>query len=201
MTAQDDGLPSGTWETIEAFRVRYENTGNPLFVWKAINLCFAVAAMRRRAETGQLPTLPQEEMHPLPAWCVAYLSVTAARMACLADGQDFRLAAPPIGAADPADPAAFARLQNSWGSIEGDRAATLATHALGFRNAGANAFKGYQSLHQKELDMVSYLQFTEIDGMSSDEAIEQIAKQRNVEPREVRKRLQRVRQAEGANPD
>jgi hypothetical protein len=68
--AEDDAQ----WEihhTIETYRIRWENTGNPLFVWLAASLYGLVR---------------QPDGPSYPDWCLAYLDVAASKMAALAHG-------------------------------------------------------------------------------------------------------------------
>jgi hypothetical protein len=58
---------------LEAYRVFYEQTGNPLFVWKAL---FSVDCykeeIRESIEEGP-SSLPSPPVVPVPAWCWEYL--------------------------------------------------------------------------------------------------------------------------------
>ena len=196
ITAQEESL----LETIEAYRIRWENTRNPLFVWKAIDLCFMIAVVRVKAATGHLPTFLLTESHPFPAWCLGYLSLAAARLSTLAEGKDYRIAPAPFGDADPADTTAWARAADASSDVNPVDAANLSTWALGLRRQGATAFGDIKSLEEKQMDMLSFEEFTLMGGMSYEAAMEALAEDSGLEPRGLAKRLAAVKEAENGSP-
>ena len=139
-------------ETIEAYRIRWENTHNPLFVWKPIDLCFMIAVVRRKAATRHLPTFPLMAAYPLPDWCLAYRCIAAGRLSTLAEGKDYRVAPAPFGDADPADTTAWARAADTPSDIQPAQAADLSVWALGLRRQGATSFGNLQSLNGQQPD-------------------------------------------------
>jgi hypothetical protein len=185
-------------ETIEAYRIRWENTRNPLFVWEAINLCFGISVMRVREEAGSLPPPPATEAYPFPDWCMAYLGIVAARLSSLADGRDYRIAPAPFGDG-PSNAEALNRYWDAKPDLPAAQATDLSLWALGLRRNGSTAFKDFHLLRGKSFDVLSFEQFRS-DGMTYDEAIEAIAEEGGIDVRAVQKRLRAVRDAEKSEP-
>lgn len=182
-------------ETIEAYRVLWENTRNPLFVWNAISLCFVISARSVREATGRLPELPLREAYPFPDWCMAYLSIVSSRISALADGKDYRIAPTPYG-----DAAGGAEAANRWldapSHVTPTKATELSLWALGLRRDGSTAFEDFTSLWHKQLDMLSFEELTQLRGKSYGEAIATVADAAGIEPRSMKKRLKFVRDKE-----
>src|ERR1700730_12071512 len=86
--AARQALMSEMFDAIESDRVRCEATENPLFAWHALRLWFRLNRAQNRSNDA--PT-------PMPAWVEEYLDVAAARMADLANGQEYRESPQPYG--------------------------------------------------------------------------------------------------------
>jgi hypothetical protein len=185
-------------ETIEAYRIGWENTRNPLFAWKAISLCFGISTMRVWEETGSLPAPPITKAHPFPDWCMAYLGIAAQRLSSLADGRDYRVGPAPFGDG-PSNAEAAERYWGAKPDLPAAQATDLSLWALGLRRNGSTAFKDFHSLFEKGLDALSFGEF-KLRGMSYREAIEAIAEEGGIDVRAVQKRLQAVRDAEKSEP-
>lgn len=192
--SEDDGC-GDIHATIEAYRVLWQNTQNPLFVWDAMALCSTIPMRRLWSKKKALPATPPHA-ESFPDWIMAYLSVFAGRVSALAEGRDYRLAPAPFGDAASGDAVAFEKFLDSTGTIAADDATNLSLHALGLRRDGGNAFKDYQALRRKQLDMLSFEELKHLRHMSYDKAIDQVAEEAGIERRRLQARLADVRKAE-----
>lgn len=178
---------------IARLHVLWQNTGNPVYVWGAIGLCYRIPIARHRDLTGEWMMRPPEAPHPFPTWCLEYLHIVAVRIGALADGVDFRNAVQPWGSAlSPPSP------EKLDASLESGEAANLLASALGIRRNGGNAFADYQSLEKKGLDLLSLLHFTEVDGQTRSAALSRIADENeDRDARNVERRIADYKRAHG----
>lgn len=139
-----------------------DNTGNPLFLWKALSAWFDVNLAREKQGS---------ELLPMPQQFQTYLTVTARRLRDLSEGLDYRKTPEPFG-----------ELPRVWESVEIARrrrrtlsalqATKLALHAFGLRRSGWNAFERAEALAQQDVDALSYEVFRDIGEMGDGAAVE-----------------------------
>ena len=185
---------------IELNRARWEHTGNPVYVWKAISACFMLGAASTRLLTGSMPDpLPGAQPHPLPAWCLLYLGTIATRIDCLTEGKDFRLLPKPFGHLEPTAEV----WENSRAippSLDPLGAAETMAQALGFIRDGWNAFERSAALAEKELDDFSEWALRS-EGKSASEAMTILLQETGInDERTMRRRLAEARAARRGKP-
>ena len=122
LRARYAGYEVKSWsDDFEAYnRAKFEETGNPLFVWEVIG-----------AATG---SNGQERRFTIPQWCTDYLAEVSARIFALSNGKDCRMF--------EADDAPFPD------DVTPDTATKLLPSALGFESQGFNAFKERAALNR-----------------------------------------------------
>jgi hypothetical protein len=76
----DAAPPDLLARTIEAHRVFYERTGNPLFVWKALYWLDVLKVETRKCINEENSESPSSLYVPVPDWCWQYLSDIAMTM-------------------------------------------------------------------------------------------------------------------------
>ena len=73
-------IESDTLDAMDGDRVRFENTGDPLFAWQALVTWRSLNRNRARTQVAPLP---------MPGWVEDYLDCAAPRIMRLAHGHDF----------------------------------------------------------------------------------------------------------------
>ncbi len=198
----EDDAPSGPepngysdhQHLMEWCRLRWESTGSPAYVWRAIDACFAAASVDRHRRGLPVGPLPHSEACPFPPWCMAYLSIAASRMMALAEGIDYRNFPAPIGTCEPT-PEAWLAAENPGATLAPGDAAGLTSAALGVVRGSWNGFQQYRSLSGMELDdfAVEALRF---DGHSAASALSTVQNETGInDPRNLQKRIARARAA------
>lgn len=183
----------GALNTIELHRVRYENTGNPLFVWMAILLCFSIGQMWKRSKREH-PQPSGHEPYPIPGWCLDYIGHTAFRIDALADGRDFRKVTAEIA------PSRAWTGKDADHPLTGRDAAALVNAALNLTSSGRNAFNQLWGLQSKEQDDFSD-EALRAEGKSATEAMEIVRKEYGeIDEGSMRRRLRDARRARRARP-
>lgn len=116
---------------LEGLGRQFNASGNPVYVWRAINYCL-----------NEYPT------SPLPAWCLGYLGEAASRVGALAEGRDFRKArtAPPLSESRDVHDRA---VNTSANKIDWRRMTELIPAAFAFSSKGKSAFRDAHSGDRK----------------------------------------------------
>lgn len=193
-------LKEDTLALLELHRRRWENTGNPLYVWLAIGLCFAFGARQTQAATGAMPKpSPGSIPYPLPPWCLLYLGTVAVRVENLTEGKDFRQIPKPFGEADPS-PASWGAARNLEPTLNPAEAADIVPKALGLVRDGWNAFERLEALNAKEMDQFSN-EALRFEGKSASEAMMILLQESGInDERTMRRRLAAARSARKPKP-
>ena len=182
---------------IELDRRRWEATANPLYVWRAIDLCFRIAQLDMpRADARRLPL---SSANPFPSWCMEYLHRTAVRFGALAEGQDFHQLPKPIGEQEPSAEG-WKQAIEGGAELPPEDAARLVPAALGTSREGWNAFQAAASLAGKELDEFSDFVLRE-DGLKPRQRMDTLLEEAGMtDERTMRRRLAEAREATRGKP-
>lgn len=189
-------LEADTLETIERHHARYEETGNPLYVWRALQDWSNVNRERRRFR--------QPPMH-MPDWCALQIAIYAYRLVDLARGVDFRLAPRPVGKGERTPEVEKAQ-HDRKPTLKPQDARRLLAAALDMTSGrGRGAFAEIRSLDAADLDRLTRQVYREAEGkldldtrravpvgrrISEGEAVEMLKEDHGFsDARSVRKRL------------
>ncbi len=184
---------------IENYRTLWENTGNPLYVWKAIGVCFMFGAARVESQTGVRPSPPGPEPYPFPDWCIRYIGVLSCRIDILTEGKDFRGFPEPFGNG-ASTPENWRLAQEVKPTIEPIEAAELIGAATGIVRGGWNAFDRLNALASKELDDLA-MDSLRADGKSTAEAMDILLQESGTnDDSTMRRRIREARLAREAKP-
>ncbi len=152
-------------EELETLRTAYSNTGNPIYVWKAIHAVRFVTIVRADWNNHPTPWDPLSNPVQLPPWCTAYLSEAAKAVDELSWGIDSRR---PPGQPVPAD--FYAR---DFELSERQRLEVLPA-VFGFSRQGWNAFAEYQAIKSIGFDVQAALGTLREEGVSAREAMDEM---------------------------
>jgi hypothetical protein len=150
-----DGMPGIEFD--EVFEEQYLRTGNPLYVWQALNSLHVYGTMWALSR-GFLPSTPRA----IPVWCIRYLVEVAARMSSLGHLLDERLR--------PNDSEGFDALREWKPSLTPSEAAHRLNDALGI---DGTSFTKLQTARQK---YSAFLEFENLiaEGLTKKAASERI---------------------------
>lgn len=129
-------------DNLEDHRVRAENTGNPVYVWRAFAEWYSIEESDPR---------PTKERLPLPPWLGDYLSIGGRRIRDLSEGKDYRIAPKPFGDL-PREPASVERARRRKSILQPPEATRLILHALGFKRGSWGAFRQAKRLEEHDLE-------------------------------------------------
>jgi hypothetical protein len=181
-------------EWLEGMRLHWVNTGNPLYVWQAIGLCFTTGARRTQTMTGSMPPPPGSDPYPLPAWCLEYLGTVAVRVDALMQGKDFRRMPMPFGGAEPTQ-GNWQQMVDAQPTLNTTEAAEMMSHATGIVRSGWNAFDRLAELQEMEFDEFSD-ESLRFEGKSAREAMNILLQESGVnDERAMRRRIVKARSA------
>ena len=159
-------LADNTRQSIDELRLRYINTNNPVYAWRAVNLVRMLNQADPRHTGGRME---------LPDWVRNYLSIAARRICDLADGMDYREAPAPFGEwpVDPVEPwdKVVKRVNSRKKTLSPGAAMKMVLSALELQRQGSNMFAVAEDLRRAELteSYAEMLMLTE--GLSQEEAI------------------------------
>ena len=185
-------LEDATLEAIDGDRARFENTGNPLFAWQALESWIDVNRSRAGAMVAPLP---------IPEWVAGYFRHTSTRILALANGLDFdgsgvlpRKPAPTGNGVDQPRP--------DVPPVKPGAAIRRVPAALGLVHKRWNAFKHKRALDSQEVDEMTVDFYKETEPRMGDERVlNMLYKERGRgDVREIRRRIARARKARGAGP-
>lgn len=182
---------------IKLNHVRWVNTRNPIYVWQAINLSFALGAMEVQLRAGaKSEEPPGSEPHPLPAWCLVYLGTIASRIGVLADGIDFRKMPRPFGDVEPSTES-WRNAAEAQPTLAPSEARDLTAQALSLSRPGWNAFERYSAVEGMEMDAFSD-EALRFEGKTASEAMRINLEESGVaDERTMRRRIAESRRARG----
>jgi hypothetical protein len=148
-------LEADTLDAIEGHRTRFEATGNPLYVWRALQDWSNVNRERRRVR--------QPPVH-MPDWCALQIAVYAHRLVDLSRGRDFRLAPRPVGQGERTPEAEKAH-RDRGPTLKPQEARRLLAVALDMTSGrGRGAFAEIRSLDAADLDRLARQLYREAEG-------------------------------------
>ena len=159
-------LANGTRQQIDELGLRYRNTKNPVYAWRAINLVRLINRAHRHLSMARME---------LPDWVLRYLSNVARRICDLASGIDYREAPPPFGewSVDPREPwdKVVDRINSREKTLSHGTAMKQVLSALELQRRGKNMFAIVEDLQKAELTE-SYIEMLMLTvGVSQEEAI------------------------------
>lgn len=159
MNDDEDALPrpfqaATLASSLERLEVLYRETGNPVFVWKALAAQRAPRLYAKHTE-GAIPPLQ------IPEWAAEYLLVIASRLSGLANGVRV--------IRSKGELSLLSIVQDDATESMKDVTAVL----LGLTSQGGNAFKKYQATILEEWTATRIKQL-QVSGLSREEAMAQI---------------------------
>ena len=158
-------------EALRSIRVRFERTGNPIYVFSVLKSIYGEAT-RRWLESGG-----KDEYEPkIPKWIHDYLFFVSRNIFNLVYHRDPRVAPYDVDITTPEGKAAW----RAWlheGTVEREKAIDLLPQALGMSRKGWNAFSNFDSIWRKENIRDAIDELIQNNGMTLEEAANIIAEE------------------------
>jgi hypothetical protein len=170
-----DGGSDAEAEAIGGFRVRFEKTGNPIYVFWALSGIYSGATLRWLESDGK------DEYEPkIPKWIHDYLSSVSRNIFNLTYSRDPRAAPYDIDITTPEGKAAW-RAWRHESALEREKAIDLLPAALGMSRKGWNAFSNFDSIMRKEDIRDAIDELIQSNGVTLEEAAGIVAEENGFE--------------------
>jgi hypothetical protein len=185
-------IEADTLDAIEGDQARFENTGNPLFAWQALQSWLVLNRARAGSDIASIP---------MPDWLAGYLLPTSIRMVGLANGRDFAEKSPLTRKPEPA-PSQDRQRRGRAPRLTPTEAVRRVPHALGLVRERWNAFRHMRQLNAQETDEISVALYKAAAPRAGDgKAFEMLSEDTGVaDERELRRRIAKARKARGVKP-
>ncbi len=185
-------IEADTLDAIDGDRVRFENTGNPLFAWQALVSWRSLNRNRTRAQVAPLP---------MPGWVEDYLDRAGPRIMRLAHGHDFERAVTVTRGSTQVG-ARGREPRRGEPRITPAEAMKRVPAALGLIDKRWNAFRHLCDLNSQEIDEISVELYKGTDPRVTDtRAFAMLREDKGVgDERDVRRRIAKARAARGVRP-